>query len=287
MWCSSFVLSHYFLWCNQAPVWVAGMGPGQDDRPKVMTSLWPWKAALPLKYLSQIQADLLPFHLLFLLLLFSIFLLWLFLPEIALPFPPYLVLISKAKCLQMTLLLAFFEAKPKCHLGCQALLHMSMVHPRSECSWVIEHCTAAAVKCRTCYLKKTPILVITDLILVTHQYALPFYVKLPRRSSHKMKHTQKNTLKGFCWAIWWFGKCVESLVIWQFCSYENKGSINLVLLQQCEVWRQIGTKLDLKSPLLLMLFWTGGGFWGVHERWKVLDQPLHFGGKRNKLAMLI
>lgn len=182
----------------------------------------------------------------------------------------------------MTLLLASSEAKPKCHLGCQALLHMSMVHPRSECSWVIEHCTAPAVERRTCYLKKTPILVITDLILVTHQYALPFYVKLPRRSSCKMKHTQKNTLKGFCWAIWWFGKSAASLVIWQFCSYENKGSINLVLLQHCEVWRQIGTKLDLKSALLLMLFWTGGGFWGVHECWKVLDQPLHFGGKREK-----
>lgn len=28
------------------------------------------------------------------------------------------------------------EAKAKCHLGCQVLLHMSMVHPRRGCSWL-------------------------------------------------------------------------------------------------------------------------------------------------------
>jgi len=189
------------------------------------------------------------------------FLLWLFLPGAAPPFPLYLLFISKLKCLQMTLLLSSSEAKPKCHLGCQALLHMAMVHPRSECSWVIEHCTAAAVEHRIGYLKKTPILVITDLILITHQYVLPFYVKLPRRSSCKMKHTQKNILKGFCQAIWRSEKPAESLN----CSYESKWSFNLVPLQQCEVWTQTGTKVDLKSSVLLMLFWTGGRFWRAVE----------------------
>lgn len=29
---------------------VAGMRPGQGDKPKVMTSLWPWRAAVSLKY---------------------------------------------------------------------------------------------------------------------------------------------------------------------------------------------------------------------------------------------
>lgn len=97
----------------------------------------------------------------------------------------------------------------------------------------------------------------------------------------KWNTLRKNTLKGFCWAIWQFGKSAESLIIWQFCSYENKESFKLVLLQQCEVWRQTGTKLDLRSAVL-MLFWTGGGFWGVVECWEVLDRLLHFGGRREK-----
>lgn len=60
---SSFILSHYLLWCSQAAVWVAGMRSEQGDKPKGMTNLQPWRAAVPLKYqisaLSQIQADLL------------------------------------------------------------------------------------------------------------------------------------------------------------------------------------------------------------------------------------
>lgn len=50
---SSFILSHYLLWCSQAAVWVAGMRPGQGDEPKVMTSLQPWRAAVALKYHNQ------------------------------------------------------------------------------------------------------------------------------------------------------------------------------------------------------------------------------------------
>lgn len=69
---SSFILSHYLLWCSQVAVWVAGMRPEQCDKPKGMTNLQPWRAAVPLKYqisaLLQIQADLL-----FVLLLSSIF----------------------------------------------------------------------------------------------------------------------------------------------------------------------------------------------------------------------
>lgn len=185
---SLFIPRHYLLWCNQAAVWVAvwaldrviglkwwqACGPGELH--------CPWKT---IHLLSPIQADLPPFHLLFLLLLFRIFL-----PGVATPFPPHLLFLSKLKCLQMSLLVASSKATPKCHLGCQVLLHMSMVHSRTKCSWVTEHCTATAVEHRTNYFKRTPLLVITDLVLVTHQYALPFYIKLPRRSTCKMKHTQ-------------------------------------------------------------------------------------------------
>lgn len=54
----------------------------------------------------------------------------------------------------------------------------------------------------------------------------------------------------------------------------------MVASQQCEVWRQAGTKLDLRSALFLMLFWTGQVFWGVAECWEVVDKLLHFGGRR-------
>lgn len=121
---------------------------------------------------------------------FQYFLLCLFLPGAA----PYLMFISKLKCLQVTLLPASSEAKPKCSSGCQELLHKSMVHSRSESSWVIEHCSAAAVEHGTSYLKKTPMSVITDLILITHQYAHPFISKYPE-SLHAKWSTQKKILQ--------------------------------------------------------------------------------------------
>lgn len=131
---------------------------------------------------------------------------------------PYLVFTSKFKCMQVTLLLTSSQAKPKCSSGCQVLLHISMVHPRSESSWVIEHCSAAAVEHGTSYLK-TPMLVITDLILIPHQYAHPFISKYPESLHAKWSTLRKNTPKGFCWAVWQFGKSAESLSFGSFHSY--------------------------------------------------------------------
>lgn len=156
---------------------------------------------------------------------FQYFLLCLFLPGVA----PYLLFISKLKCLQVTLLLTSSETKPKCHSGCQVLLHKSMVHPRSESSWVIEHCSAAAVEHGASYLKETPTLVITDLILITHQYTHPFISKYPESLHVKWNIFRKNTPKGFCWAIWQFGKSTELLTFDSFHRYKNKGSFELVL----------------------------------------------------------
>lgn len=221
---SSFILSHYLLWCSQAAVWVAGMRPEHGGKPKRMKNLRPWRAAVPLKYhisaILQIHTDLLAFHLLFVLLLSSIFC------SACSCLAPYLVFISKLKCLQVTLLLTSSEAKHKCLSGCQVLLHKSMVHPRSESSWVIEHCSAAAVEHGTSYLKKTPMLVITDLILISHQYAHPFISKYPESLNAKWSTLRKNTPKGFCWAVWQYGKSAESLTLDSFRRYLKKGVLN-------------------------------------------------------------
>lgn len=216
---SPFILSHYLLWCSQAAVWVAGMRLGQGDKPKVMTS--PWNTTISPLTVSHRPASLpsavCP-------LAFQYFLLCLFLPGVA----PYLLFISKLKCLQVTLLLTSSEAKPKCHSGCQVLLHKPVVHPRSESSWVIEHCRAAAVEHGTSLLK-TPMSVITDLILITHQYAHPFTSKCPESLHAKWNTLRKNTPKGFCWAVWQNGKPAESLTSDSFHSLKNKGSFKLIL----------------------------------------------------------
>lgn len=41
-------------------------------------------------------------------------------------------------------------------------------------------------------------------------------------------HSEKNTLKGFCWAVWQFGESAESLSFDSFHGYKNKGSFKLV-----------------------------------------------------------
>lgn len=165
MCCSSFTLSRSFLWCNEAPVWIAGMDLDRVTDPK-------WWQACGLEALhcpwSTMYLPSYKFRKIYFFSWFSV-LLWLFLPGVAPTFPHCLLFISKLKCLQMIALLVSSDAKPKCHFGCQVLLHMAMVHPRSECSWVIEHLTAAAVEHTTSYLRKTPILLVISLILITHQ----------------------------------------------------------------------------------------------------------------------
>lgn len=75
-------------------------------------------------------------------------------------------------------------------------------------------------------------------------------------------HSEKNTPKGFCWAVWQFGKPAESLTFDSFHSYKNKGGFKLLLYEPCGIWSQTGTKLDLKSKVVLMLLWIGEAFGG-------------------------
>lgn len=129
MCCSSTILCLYLLRYNQAPAC--------DEKPVALKYLHgPWNTMYLLFHVF--RQTFFPFICYFFS-CFSVLFALPFLPGASPPFPPYLPFISKSKHLQMTLLLAPSEAKPKCHLGCQVLLHMSMVHPRSECSWVIEH----------------------------------------------------------------------------------------------------------------------------------------------------
>lgn len=160
-----------------------------DDKPVVLKSC----SALETGGILQIHSDLLSFHLLFLLLLSDIFLFCLFLPGVA----PHLLFISKLKCLQVTLLLTSSETKPKCHSGCQVLLHKPMVHPKSESSWVIEHYSAAAVEHGASYLKKTPMLVITDLVLITHHLLVLLFWNTQKVLMQNETHSEKILQKDF------------------------------------------------------------------------------------------
>lgn len=49
LWDVLFLFHSQLLFALVQLGWVAGMRPGQGDKPKVMTSLWPWRAAVPLK----------------------------------------------------------------------------------------------------------------------------------------------------------------------------------------------------------------------------------------------
>lgn len=262
MCCSSFTLSHYLLWCNQAPVWVTGMRPGQGDRPKVMISLWPWRAALPLRYrvsaLSQVQADLIPFICCFED-FFSLAVLARSCTLISILSPVHKQIKVLADDAASRLLWGKTQM-PFRMPSAASHVRDAPQHWVQLSDWALYSSSCAAQDQlfeEDSYLSHhwpdfDPPSICSSFLCQTTQKVF----------MQNETHSEKNTLKGFCWAILQFGKSAESLIVRQCCSYENKGSFKSVPLQHCEVWRQTGTKLDLKAAFLLMLFWTGQGFWG-------------------------
>lgn len=133
----------YLIWtCKESTLtlasWLSGIGSGQGYRPKMMTKLWCWKFHCPWNNTYQIQ----PIFCFFPSFWVSFVLAAVRKDYTYIYIGLYISISTLSPVHKQIEVLAddtassSSEAKAKCHLGCQVLLHMSTMHPRSGCSWL-------------------------------------------------------------------------------------------------------------------------------------------------------